>query len=88
MSDLCTLTPSQIVMYTTDTCADCRRAKAFFEAHQIPYLRVRLEENPKAAEFVIRLNNGYCSVPTIIFPDGTILVEPDWEELKAKFSSS
>jgi len=85
-NDLYTLTPSQIVMYVTEYCADCFRVKAFFEANQIPYLRVGLEGNTEAIEFVMRLNNGYRSVPTIVFPDGTILVEPNAEELKAKFS--
>ena len=88
MTDLYTLTPSQIVMYATEYCPDCVRAKKFFEAHNIPYLRVGLEGNADATEFVMQVNNGYRSVPTIIFPDGSVLVEPAWDELKAKFSNS
>ena len=88
MNDLYTTAPSQIVVYTTEYCSDCMRVKRFFEAYSIPHLRVGLEGNVEAVEFVIRLNNGYRSVPTIIFPDGSILVEPNWEELKAKFSAS
>jgi len=87
MTDLYTLTPSQIVMYVTEYCGDCMRAKQFFEANSIPYIRVGLEEDNEAAEFVMQVNDGYRSVPTIVFPDGTILVEPNREELKAKFSS-
>ena len=64
------------------------RAKAFFESNNIPYTRVGLEGNDKAIEFVMQVNDGYRSVPTIIFPDGTILVEPNSEELKAKFPNS
>jgi mycoredoxin len=64
------------------------RAKKFFELNNIPHLRVGLEGNTDATEFVMQVNNGYRSVPTIIFPDGTILVEPNWEELRAKFSTS
>lgn len=88
MTDLFTLAPSQIVMYATDYCPDCLRAKKFFETNNIPHIRVGLEDNPKAAEFVMQVNNGYRSVPTIIFPDGFVLVEPGWDELKAKFSNS
>lgn len=88
MTDLYTLTPSQIVMYATEYCPDCVRAKKFFEAHNIPYMRVGLEGNADATEFVVQVNNGYRSVPTIIFPDGSVLVEPAWDELKAKFSNS
>ncbi len=71
-------------MYATEYCSDCHRAKAFFEANHIEYLRVGLEGNEQATEFVINVNNGNRSVPTIIFPDGTILVEPSWAELKEK----
>lgn len=88
MNDLYTTAPTQIVMYTTEYCSDCIRAKKFFEANNIPHLRVRLEGNAQAVDFVINVNNGFKSVPTIIFPDGSILVEPNWEELKAKFSNS
>ena len=82
------ISPAQIVMYTTEACSDCLRAKKFFEANNIPHLRIGLEDNEAATEFVIRVNNGYRSVPTILFPDGSILVEPSWEELKAKISGA
>ncbi len=86
MSDLCNLTPSRIVMYAMEYCGDCKRAKAFFEENHIDYLKVGLEGNEEAVRFVMTINNGYRSVPTIIFPDGSILVEPSQEELRAKFS--
>jgi mycoredoxin len=88
MTDLYTLSPSQIVMYTTEYCPDCIRAKKFFELNNIPHLRVGLEGNPEATEFVVQVNKGYRSVPTIVFPDGTVLVEPGWNELNSKFSNS
>jgi mycoredoxin len=75
-------------MYTTQYCSDCRRAKEFFEANNIEYLRVDLEGNHEAIEFVMNINNGYRSVPTIIFPDGSILVEPSREELQEKISTA
>ena len=84
MTDLYTLTPSRIVMYVTEYCADCMRVKQFFEVNSIPYIQVGLEGDEEAIEFVMQVNNGYRSVPTIIFPDGTILVEPNREELKSK----
>lgn len=71
-------------MYTTEYCSDCHRAKAFFEANKIEYLRVGLEDNEDAVEFVMKVNNGSRSVPTIIFPDSSVLVEPSWEELRRK----
>ena len=88
MTDLYTLHPSQIVMYTTEYCPDCIRAKKYFEANNISHLHVGLEGNAEATEFVMQVNNGNRSVPTIIFPDGSVLVEPSWEELNARFSNS
>jgi mycoredoxin len=67
-------------------CPDCVRAKKFFEINNIPYQLIGLEDNPEATEFVMQVNNGHRSVPTIVFPDGSILVEPSWEELRRKFS--
>ncbi len=84
MTDLYTRTPTQIVMYVTEYCADCLRAKKFFEARGIPHLRVGLEGDVQATEFVMQVNRGFRSVPTIVFPDGSVLVEPSWEELQEK----
>jgi mycoredoxin len=88
MDDLYTTAPTQIVMYATEYCSDCLRVKKFFEANNIPHLRVGLEGNREATEFVVKVNHGYRSVPTIVFPDGSILVEPNWDELRSKFSRS
>lgn len=74
-------------MYTTEYCGDCIRAKAFFEENNIEYIKISLEGNEEATNFVMKINNGYRSVPTIIFPDGSILVEPNNRELKEKISS-
>ena len=84
MDDIYSLTPSRIVMYTTNVCADCLRAKAFFEAHHISYLQIVIEGDEQATQFVSNINRGFHSVPTIIFPDGAVLVEPTWEQLRRK----
>ena len=86
MDNLYTNNPTKIVMYSTQYCPDCTRAKAFFDANNIPYERVLIEGNQEATEFVMKMNNGYRSVPTIIFPDGSVLVEPSWQELAKKTS--
>ena len=81
-----TLTPSQIVMYTTEICTDCARAKSFFESNGIEFTKIGIEGDAEATEFVLRINKGNRSVPTIVFPDGTVLVEPSWEDLRQKLS--
>jgi thioredoxin reductase (NADPH) len=73
-----------IRMYGANWCPDCRRAKAFFGEHRVHYDYVDLELYPDAVAEVERINNGMRSIPTIIFPDGTILVEPGETQLAQK----
>jgi mycoredoxin len=77
----------RILMYTTSWCGDCRRAKRVFGDLGIPYTEVNIDDEPQAAEQVKQLNKGMRSVPTIVFADGTILVEPSTMTLQAKLSS-
>jgi len=60
-------------------------AKRWFDSHGVAYDYVNIEEDDDAAEYVVKLNNGSQSVPTIVFPDGSVLVEPSARELAAKF---
>ena len=71
-------------VYGTHWCPDCRRAKAFLGDHQIPYAWINIEEDAAAEQLVIRLNEGKRIIPTIVFDDGTRLVEPGNAELAAK----
>ncbi|GAB4435099.1 MAG: mycoredoxin [Anaerolineales bacterium] len=83
-SDYYSTHPSQIVMYTTAWCPDCRRARFFMKRNKIDFLEIDVNEDKQAAEFVKKLNNGNRSVPTIIFPDGSRMVEPSETELADK----
>ena len=65
-----------IRLYSTTWCGDCRRSKRFLQEHQIDFEEIDIEKNPEAAAVVISLNHGMRSVPTIVFPDGSVLVEP------------
>jgi mycoredoxin len=87
-ADLYSLKPTQIVMYSVEWCPDCRRAKFFFKRKKIDVFEVDVNADKNAEAFVKELNNGNRSVPTIILPDGSMLVEPSTEELEKKFSPS
>ena len=73
-----------IVMYSTTWCGACHRAKRTFAAVGVGYTEINIEEDGAAAEVVMRLNGGLRSVPTILFPDGSVLVEPSNTLLEAK----
>jgi mycoredoxin len=70
-----------IIVYATDWCPDCTRAKRFLERNNIPYQWINIDHDKIAEQFVIKTNHGMRSVPTIIWPNGTILVEPSDQQL-------
>ncbi len=74
----------QIIIYSTTWCSDCKRAKKFFGEQRIPYTNIDIEENPEYIEVVEKINDGKRSVPTIVFPDGSVLVEPSNAQLAEK----
>ena len=77
-----------IMMYGTSWCGDCRRARQFFERHQIPYHWIDIDRDAEGEQFVKQKNKGMRSVPTILFPDGSILVEPSSKKLAEKLGVS
>jgi mycoredoxin len=77
----------KIIMYGTPWCPDCLRAKQFFKQHDVAYDWVDITQDEKAAVYVEQVNGGFKSVPTILFPDGSTLVEPSNSALKQKIES-
>jgi len=75
---------SNIIIYGTLWCGDCKRARRIFNENKISYEWVNIDEDKEAEEFVIKVNHGNRSVPTILFTDGSILVEPSNQVLKEK----
>jgi mycoredoxin len=74
----------KIKFYATEWCSDCRRALFYLKRNEIPFDYINIDQDPKAEAWVIQVNHGNRSVPTILFPDGSILVEPSNEELTNK----
>jgi thioredoxin reductase (NADPH) len=83
-ANLFNLKPSTITIYSTAWCPDCKQAKKFFGEHRVQYENVDIEENPEGIPFVENLNKGKRIIPTIIFPDGEVLVEPSNAQLAEK----
>ena len=73
-----------ITVYGANWCSDCRRSKRLLDSKNINYQWIDVDNNEKALETVKSLNNGKRILPTIVFPDGDILVEPTDSELSAK----
>ncbi|MEE9285939.1 MAG: FAD-dependent oxidoreductase [Dehalococcoidia bacterium] len=69
------------IVYGTTWCPDCKRSKRFLGEHRIPYTWVDVEQNAQGMSRIIELNNGKQAVPTIVFQDSSVLVEPSNAEL-------
>ncbi|HKI52648.1 MAG TPA: FAD-dependent oxidoreductase [Anaerolineales bacterium] len=78
------LTPELITLYGTGWCPDCKRSKQFFGEQRVPYHYVDIDSEPDATAFVEEVNKGFRSIPTIVFPDGSVLVEPSNAQLADK----
>ncbi|MBI4506187.1 MAG: FAD-dependent oxidoreductase [Chloroflexi bacterium] len=75
---------AEIRMYGTTWCPDCKRAKRFFGEQRVPYTFVDIDEDAEGRRIVEQANQGKRIIPTIFFPDGSILVEPSNAELAAQ----
>jgi thioredoxin reductase (NADPH) len=75
---------SKITVYGAYWCPDCRRSKKFLGEQFIPYKWVDIEQDKDGEQYVLQKNNGKRIIPTIVFEDGSFLVEPSNAELAKK----
>jgi mycoredoxin len=73
-----------ILVYGADWCYDCRRARRFFNQNNIPYQWINIDQDKEAEKIVLKINKGMRSIPTIVFNDGSVLVEPSNVQLASK----
>src|SRR5258708_1637267 len=75
------MSSQRLKIYTTTSCGDCRMAKAVLDRAGVEYEEVNIDGDPEAAATVLAINGGYTTVPTILLPNGHVLVEPSRREL-------
>jgi len=71
-----------LTMYSTSWCGYCHRLKSQLDREGIRYDVVDIERDPAAAEFVMSVNGGNQTVPTLEFGDGSALTNPSIVEVK------
>jgi mycoredoxin len=74
-------------MYTTTWCGYCRNLKRQLAREVIEMVEVDIERDEAAAEFVMSVNGGNQTVPTVVFPDGTALTNPSAARVKAQLAA-
>ena len=77
---------ASLTMYTTSWCGYCFRLKKVLQAEGIPFTEVDIESDLTAADFVMSVNAGNQTVPTVKFANGSTLTNPSAGEVKAKLA--
>ncbi len=75
---------TDLTVYGAVWCEDCKRAKKFLGEQRVHYNWVDVEQNAEGLALVERVNNGKRIIPTIVFDDKSILVEPSNAALASK----
>ena len=71
-----------LAVYSTTWCGDCHRLKAQLNQEGIEYQAIDIEQDPEAERFVLEVNGGVQWIPTVVFDDGSVLVEPTIVQVK------
>jgi mycoredoxin len=80
---------SKLVVYGHEFCADARRMKDLLEGRGINFeWRDIVDGDPAYREELMPLARGYLSVPTLVFPDGEVMVEPNPRRVLEKLARS
>lgn len=74
----------KIIVYGTDWCGDCFRTRQFLKKHSVDFTFINIDRDKEGEQFVLATNRGMRSVPTVLFEDGVVLVEPSNHELGVK----
>jgi mycoredoxin len=77
-----------VTMYSTTWCGYCKRLKRLMDREGIAYSEVDIEQDPAAADYVMSVNGGNQTVPTVVFPNGSALTNPSIEQVKAELAGS
>jgi len=76
--------PGTVTMFTTPWCGYCRRLKSQLDREGVTYEEVNIEATPGTAEFVMSVNGGNQTVPTVLFPDGSSATNPSAAEVLSR----
>ena len=75
---------ADIKVYGAPWCPDCKRSKKFLAEHRVDFEWIDIDGDPEALAYVEREQNGGRTIPMIVFPDGSRLLEPGDDQLARK----
>ncbi|MEO8556164.1 MAG: mycoredoxin [Actinomycetota bacterium] len=79
-------TVGTITMFTTSWCGYCRVLKTGLDRDGISYEEINIEQHPGSADYVMSVNGGNQTVPTVVFSDGTSATNPSVAEVRRRLA--
>jgi len=76
----------RLTIYSTQWCGYCHRLMRQLDREAVEYSVIDIEQDPAAAEFVMSVNGGNQTVPTVVFEDGTALTNPSLAEVQDRLA--
>lgn len=76
-----------MTIYSTQWCGFCHRLMKQLDREGVGYDVVDIEQVPSAADYVMSVNGGHQTVPTVVFADGTALTNPSLAQVKARLAA-
>jgi mycoredoxin len=73
----------KLTVYGASWCPDVKRSRALLDREGVEYSYVDVEADAAAERRVRELQDGARRIPTLVWDDGTVLVEPSDAELSA-----
>lgn len=73
-----------LTIYSTPWCGYCHRLMQQLDRESVPYSSVDIERDPAAAQYVMAVNGGNQTVPTVVFADGSALTNPSLKDVLAR----
>ena len=74
----------EIRLYDAEWCPDCHRSRNYLDSQSVAYEYINVDGDDEAQAYVKQVNDNRLIIPTIVFPDGSVLVEPSNAALARK----
>ena len=78
----------RLTIYSTPWCGYCTRLKRQLDRQGVDYVDVDIAEDDAAAGYVMSVNGGNRTVPTVTFPDGSVVTNPSLAEVTSRLELS
>jgi mycoredoxin len=75
-----------LTIYSTQWCGYCHRLMKQLDREDVGYQVVDIEHDPAAADFVMEVNGGSQTVPTVVFADGSAMTNPSLAQVKQRLA--